>query len=67
MDYKSIASSGGGFILDASRFTVMDLKSIASSASGKGYVTIKNLAHFTVMDLKSIASSGGGHVIFDFT
>lgn len=68
LDLKSIASSGGGMILDAKRYTTFDLKSIASSASGKqATIILKNLDGKTTFDLKSIASSGKGCVVFDFS
>lgn len=66
-DLRAIASSGGGMILDASRFTTSDLRAIASSAnSGGGQITLRNLSSFEVSDLRAIASSGGGRVVFDF-
>ncbi len=66
VDLKGIASCGGGFFLDASQYNETDLKSIASSTNGRGYIVLRNLSKFTVVQLKSIASSGNGHVIFDF-
>ena len=66
-DLRAIASSGGGMIIDASKFLVSDLRAIASSAnSGGGQVTLRNVSQFLVSDLRAIASSGGGRVVFDF-
>lgn len=68
LDLKSIATSGGGMILDARSFSTLDLKSIAASASGqKAQIFFKNLQGKSALDLKSIAASGGGCVVFDFT
>lgn len=67
-DLRSIASSGGGLILDSSKFTAGDLRSIVSSASSKNAtIYLKNISKFTSGDLRSIASSGNGTVVFDFT
>ncbi len=68
LDIKSIITSGGGMILDAKQFSVIDLKSIANLAAGKQIqIVLKNLQGKSTIDLKSIAFSGNGYVVFDFT
>jgi hypothetical protein len=67
-DLKSIAASGGGMVLDASKFNAAKLKSIASSAKGKGSrIFLNNVNSKTTPELKSIAASGGGAVVFDLS
>lgn len=66
-DLRSIASSGGGLILDASKFTAGDLRSIASASEKNASIYLKNISKFTAGDLRSIASAGNGTVVFDFT
>ena len=67
-DLRSIVSSSGGLVLDASKYTASDLRGIAESASGNhAPIFLKNISKFTASDLRSIASSGKGTVIFDFT
>ena len=66
-DLKEIASSGGGFIIDASNFSTAALKEIAScAASGQGYIILKNTRSLSHAALKEISASGKGHTIFDF-
>lgn len=65
MDIKKIVAAGGGVILDASKYSTLDLKSIAGTA--KATVTLKNASEFSTMDLKNIAAAGNGHVVFDFS
>lgn len=68
LDLKNILPSCGGMILDAKRYTTLDLKIIASSASDKqATIILKNLDGKTTLDLKNIASSGKGCVVFDFS
>ncbi|MEY2560843.1 MAG: hypothetical protein QOG51_1258 [Verrucomicrobiota bacterium] len=54
-------------IIDASNCNVSDLKIIASNASGKGIIVLRNAGHINVADLKIIASNSKGSVIFDLT
>jgi hypothetical protein len=66
-DLKIIASNGGGFIIDASRFSSTDLKIIATNAGGSGAkITIKNPQVLSATDLKIIATNSKGCVVFDF-
>ena len=66
-DLRAIASSGGGMVLDARKFSVADLCAIASSASGSGArITLRNVGAISTTDLRAIASSGSGCVVFDF-
>lgn len=65
-DLRSIASAGGGLILDARQYSVFDLRSIASAASAKqNQITLMNVNHISTFDLRSIASAGNGCVIFN--
>lgn len=63
VDLKRVAAAGAGFVLDAGKFSPLDLKAIVSSA--KGTVTIKNVKDLSTMDMKAIAAAGAGRVIFD--
>lgn len=65
IDLKRIAAAGGGLVLDASKFSTLDLKALASAS--KSTITLKNVSEMSTMDMKSIASAGNGHVIFDLT
>ena len=67
VDLRSIAASGGGMLLDARKFNVVELRSIAASAnSGGGQITLLHVSGLNVVELRSIAASGGGRVVFDF-
>ena len=67
-DLRSIISSNGSIIINASKYVTSDLKTIASTASsGNAKIYIKNASRLTISDLKSIASAGKGSVVFDFT
>ena len=63
MDLKRIAASGGGLILDCSKFSALDLKAIAGAA--KAPITLKNVKEISTMDMKAIAAAGNGLVVFD--
>lgn len=65
LDLKRIVAAGGGMIIDASKYSTLDLKSIAAAAKTK--VIMQNVSEISVMDLKSIAAAGNGNVIFDMT
>lgn len=65
LDLKRVAAAGGGLIIDASKYSTLDLKTIASGA--KADIILKNTAGISAMDLKSIAAVGNGHVVFDMT
>lgn len=65
LDLKRIAAVGGGLVLDASKYSTLDLKAIAASA--KSDIVLKNVSEMSTMDIKNIASAGNGHVIFDMT
>jgi hypothetical protein len=65
LDLKRIAAAGGGMILDASKFSTLDLKTIAASA--KADIILKNVSAVSTMDLKNIAAVGNGHIVIDMT
>ena len=63
MDIKRVAAAGGGLVLDASKYSAIDLKNIAAVA--KGPIILKNVSELSTMDMKGIAAAGNGNVIFD--
>lgn len=67
LDLQTIASYGGGMIIDAKSIPINDLTSIASYASNKqAQIIIKNASIIPPIELQSIASFSKGCVIFDF-
>lgn len=67
-DLRSIASAGGGMILESSKYSTADLRSIASAAASKqAQITLNGANKKSTADLRSIASAGNGCVVFDFT
>lgn len=61
-----IASTGGGFALEAGRRTTDELTKIATAAKRSGAtVTFRNMAVRKTDDLVRIAAAGKGHVVFD--
>lgn len=65
MDLKRVVAAGGGLIIDASKYSILDLKGIAAVA--KTDIVLKNVSEMSAMDMKNIATAGNGHVIFDMT
>ena len=66
-DLKEIIRLGGGMNLDATLFTVPELKDFVKLAEISGaIISVKNTEHLAVNDLKTIARLGGGKVIFEF-
>lgn len=66
-DLKTIATYGGGMILDARKISAGDLKTIATYASKtQSSITIKNPSVLSSGDMKTIATYSKGCVIFDF-
>lgn len=65
LDLQTIGGAGGGFILDAQRFSTLDLQTIVGAA--KGPVILKGLSGKSTLDLQVIAGSGKGRVIFDLS
>ena len=65
LDLKRVVAAGGGLVLDASKYSTLDLKAFAASA--KANIILKNVSDMSTMDMKNIASAGNGHVIFDMT
>ncbi len=63
MDLKRIAASGGGMILDCTKFSASELKAIAGAA--KAPITLKHVSELSTMDLKAIAAVGNGYITFD--
>ena len=64
-ELKSIGDYGVGFTLDASKYSTLDLISIAEEI--KGTMTLKNAGIKSALDLKSIAEINPGKIVFDFT
>jgi hypothetical protein len=68
LDLRSILCNKGSLIIDASKYDVLDLQSLANAATTNGCtITFKNLTKFTILDINAIASNGKRSVIFDFT
>lgn len=66
-DIRSIINAGGNIILDASKYTSSDLRSIATTASSQNVsLLLKNASKHTTSDLRSIATAGKHVVTFDF-
>ena len=66
-DLKEIIRLGGGMNLDATLFTVPELKDFVKLAEISGAtICVKNTELLAVNDLKTIARLGGGKVIFEF-
>lgn len=65
IDLKRVVAAGGGLIIDATKFSALDIKAIAAAA--KADIIIKNVSEMSTMDMKNIASAGNGHVVFDLT
>ena len=63
MDLKRVAAAGGGLILDCTKLSALDIKTIAGSA--KAPVILKNVKDLSAMDMKAIAAAGNGQVMFD--
>lgn len=65
-DLIRIASAGGGFHIDCSKYTVSDIVRIANAASiGGGLIYLNNTSMFTLMDKVRIAAASKGHIIFN--
>jgi hypothetical protein len=65
---KQIVSAGGGLVLDASTFTLNQLREIVSAAPpAKASITIKNLSGLTAAQLHELASLAPGLIVFDLT
>ena len=68
LDLQGIASAGGNLIVNGSKYTVFDLKSIAAAGlKTKSTLVIKNASKLSGLDCKSIASANPGCVTFDFS
>lgn len=65
LDLKRIVAAGGGLVIDASGYSILDLKSIAAAA--KTDIVLKNVSDISAIDLKNIAAAGNGHVVIDMT
>ncbi|EPC4015864.1 hypothetical protein ACRZOS_000167 [Enterobacter kobei] len=67
LDLQTLASFGGGMIIDAKRISANDLKTIVSFGNAQNIsITIKNASIIPINELKTIASFSKGSVIFDF-
>lgn len=69
LEIRSILSTGGNVIVDASKFTALELRTMASTAQSKGVkITIHNADSKTALECRGIAAAGGiGTVNFDFS
>jgi len=69
-ELQSIVFSGGSIIIDARKYTIASLQTIAFVAkTHEAKVTIKHASGLSVQQCKDIAFSGGGQgiITFDFT
>ncbi|MBI1853624.1 MAG: hypothetical protein HYR85_25075 [Planctomycetes bacterium] len=66
-DLVRIAAVGGGLRLDASMYSVKDLRRLAAATSQKrARLVLRANDKFTTEDLVLIAAAGGGLVEFEF-
>jgi hypothetical protein len=65
---KAIVGAGGGLVLDASAFTLTQLREIASAApSNRAALTLKNLSGLTADQLLGLATLAPGLIVFDLS
>lgn len=65
-DLVRIASAGGGFNIDCSNYSVLDIVRIAAAANtGGGLIFLNNTSKFTIIDKVRISAASKGHVIFN--
>lgn len=67
LDLKMIAAAGGSIIIDATPYTSLDLKLVASALKDDATLLIKNANKFSSLDCKTIVSGASGKVTFDFS
>lgn len=69
LEIRTILSSGGNVVVDATKFTALELRTMASTAQSNGTkITIRNANTKTALECRGIASAGGtGTVFFDFS
>ena len=61
---RNLVSSGGGVMIDANKYTPLELQSLVGSSMGM--VIIKNVNKLTLSQCQEIAEQNPGNVIFDF-
>ena len=64
LDLSTLARAGGGLEVDGSRYTALDLSSVARSLQPGAILVVHNSRAFTALDLSSIARSNPGQVRF---
>lgn len=69
LEIKTLISSGGNVIVDATKFTTLELRTMASDAYSNGVkITIRQAYSKTSLECRDIAFAGGvGTVSFDFS
>lgn len=67
LDLKMIAAAGGSIIVDATPYTSLDLKMVASELKDNATLLIKKADKFSSLDCKAIVSGASGKVTFDFS
>lgn len=69
LELRLICSAGGNIVIDATQFSFLDIRMLASAANtGSGHVIIKNAQKLSAMDCRLIATNGGKRTVtFDFT
>ncbi len=65
---KTIVAAGGGLVLDASAFTLNQLREIVAAAPpNKASLTLKNLSGLTSDQLLELATLAPGLIVFDLS
>lgn len=64
-ELQAIAAAGGGLILDAAKYSGVDLQAIARKVTS--LLTLKNAAKLTAAECQAIAKQNPGRVVFDLT
>lgn len=66
---KQVASTGGGFVIDASTMTFNQIRDVSTAANtGKAKITLKNFSMtLTAIQLSELAALAPGLIVFDLT
>jgi hypothetical protein len=64
--HKHVLRAGGGFVLDSTNYTFVQLKDMAAAAkTGNATMTVKNVSGFTADQLAELAALAPGLIVFD--
>lgn len=67
LELKGIAQAGGILVVDANKYTGLELKGVASVLRQGTTLTIKNADKLSSLECKGIAAAAPDQVIFDFS